>query len=280
MKVKSRLVTVRLMMTTNDNIISNIMNSSRLRKRKRNDAHQPPPSSKALKVFVLVGTPIIFFQLAVVFRFFSRASPNNKTIATSPTDYDLGNHDKTITISSNGENRNSVGSFNGYAITFQEAQKDQSLASSVHCIGESYAPMHYIVRKGLKLDMSWQHRSCKFNFFCYDLEEKEYVIFENPSEKGASKFPKGADISQSYMMANQTHHMPGLPFAIAIGGLNSKWTREGVARLKWYPKIRNEPPENFYALSSDVVMIPFHSLASFNPGHLVWDDFLPIYSKL
>jgi hypothetical protein len=27
-------------------------------------------------------------------------------------------------------------------------------------------------------------------------------------------------------------------------------------------------------------MIPFHSMAAFNPGHLVWDDFLPLYSLL
>lgn len=127
--------------------------------------------------------------------------------------------------------------------------------------------------------MSWQHRSCQFDFFCYDLKEKEYVIFEGPDEKDASTFPKHADVSQGYMMVNQTHHIPGLPYNIAIGGLNGKWTQEGIVRLKWYPTVRNELPKNFYALPSDVVMIPFHSLASFNPGHLVWDDFLPIYCK-
>lgn len=33
-------------------------------------------------------------------------------------------------------------------------------------------------------------------------------------------------------------------------------------------------------LQTDKVLIPFHSLAGFNPGHLVWDDFLPLFTLL
>jgi len=36
----------------------------------------------------------------------------------------------------------------------------------------------------------------------------------------------------------------------------------------------------YYALGNDKVLLPYHSLAGFNPGHLVWDDFLPIYTLL
>jgi hypothetical protein len=27
-------------------------------------------------------------------------------------------------------------------------------------------------------------------------------------------------------------------------------------------------------------MVPFHSIAAMNPGHMVWDDFLPLYTLL
>jgi hypothetical protein len=33
-------------------------------------------------------------------------------------------------------------------------------------------------------------------------------------------------------------------------------------------------------LQTDKVLIPFHSMAGFNPGHLVWDDFLAIYKLM
>lgn len=36
----------------------------------------------------------------------------------------------------------------------------------------------------------------------------------------------------------------------------------------------------YYSLGADSVLIPYHSLAGQNPGHLVWDDFLPIYTLL
>ena len=39
-------------------------------------------------------------------------------------------------------------------------------------------------------------------------------------------------------------------------------------------------PYPYYALPDSVVLIPFHSLNGANPGHLVWDDFLPIYTLL
>jgi hypothetical protein len=49
--------------------------------------------------------------------------------------------------------------------------------------------------------------------------------------------------------------------------------------LKWFPTIvESSPPEKYYALDEDLVLSPFHSLSGWNPGHLVWDDFLPIFN--
>mmetsp|Transcript_13016 Transcript_13016/g.26604 ORF Transcript_13016/g.26604 Transcript_13016/m.26604 type:complete len:155 (-) Transcript_13016:103-567(-) len=42
----------------------------------------------------------------------------------------------------------------------------------------------------------------------------------------------------------------------------------------------NDNVIDLYTLPSSVVLFPFHSLSASNPGHLVWDDFLPMYTLL
>jgi hypothetical protein len=96
---------------------------------------------------------------------------------------------------------------------------------------------------------------------------------------------------------------------VSIGGINTKWTwSRGVPRLRWFPRIISSPLEGeYYELDKNIVMVPFHSFFAQNPGsynhqilyrqenqthtssllslydilgHLVWDDFLPIYTLL
>mmetsp|Transcript_14797 Transcript_14797/g.24463 ORF Transcript_14797/g.24463 Transcript_14797/m.24463 type:complete len:366 (+) Transcript_14797:75-1172(+) len=69
---------------------------------------------------------------------------------------------------------------------------------------------------------------------------------------------------------------------VSIGGINTKWTwSRGVPRLKWFPKvIQGDLTEPYYELDESVVWIPYHSFFAQNPGHLVWDDFLPVYTLL
>jgi hypothetical protein len=74
------------------------------------------------------------------------------------------------------------------------------------------------------------------------------------------------------------------PYGVSIGSINGKWTLRGIPRLQWFPQIKYEPipfeTYDVYALPSNVIMVPFHSLAAMNPGHMVWDDFLPLYTLL
>jgi len=70
---------------------------------------------------------------------------------------------------------------------------------------------------------------------------------------------------------------------VSIGGINQKWNEDGINRLRWFPKVVhvNRSEEiTYYELPADSVLLPFHSLNGANPGHLVWDDFLPIYTLL
>ena len=75
---------------------------------------------------------------------------------------------------------------------------------------------------------------------------------------------------------------------ISIGGINPKWARD-VEMMKWFPKLLDlkdlvQPVDGkmggAYFLPHDVVMVPFHSFAGMNVGHLLWDDWLPLFSIL
>ncbi|KAG7367073.1 DUF563 domain containing protein [Nitzschia inconspicua] len=162
-------------------------------------------------------------------------------------------------------------------------------------------------------DTSWQHRSCHFQFFCYDVDEKEYVIYLSQKDQDDAGFGLSHlddhtghwDVSQTYFR-NMTKVTPNEepagrkkshvadvhhPYGVSIGSINGKWAQMGIPRLKWFPKVIYGPvpvaqhkehnnPYQVYTLPSSVVMIPFHSLSASNPGHLVWDDFLPLYTLL
>ncbi len=72
--------------------------------------------------------------------------------------------------------------------------------------------------------------------------------------------------------------------SVSIGGINSKWAKD-ADRMEWFPELRtvDDLKDNiggYYAFMNDATLVPFHSLAGFNPGHLVWDDFLPIFNLL
>ena len=198
--------------------------------------------------------------------------------------------------------------------------------STVHCIGETYNEQRLQshtskgkenkeIWKRMK-DWSWMHRSCHFQFLCLDIDEQEYVIFQdqdllkdhhhhynfqnsNKNDDGAREGSSRHDVIISSLLQERPFiditqsgistvspnlttkvHDNRYEYGISLGSINLKWNEYGAMKLKWFPKIRTEPPQNFYTLPSDVIMIPFHSMAAANPGHLVWDDFLPIYTIL
>lgn len=82
----------------------------------------------------------------------------------------------------------------------------------------------------------------------------------------------------------------GKHYGVSIGSINGKWGLIDIQLLKWFPEVRWGPvpgtskdaSSNYevYTLPSSVTLIPFHSLSAENPGHLVWDDFLPMYTLL
>jgi hypothetical protein len=118
------------------------------------------------------------------------------------------------------------------------------------------------------------------------------------SDSQASSSNSWRDASQSFLLTHPpitttttTNKKTRVdPLGVSLGGINRKWMMKkiGVGRLKWFPRIVDDITaenisnssesqsghvplyqEGFYTLPSHVIMIPFHSLAAYNPGHLV-----------
>jgi hypothetical protein len=81
---------------------------------------------------------------------------------------------------------------------------------------------------------------------------------------------------------------------VALGGINPRWNvgkgfDRGSWKVRWEPQQRlrysnitqrQEHLDYYYALPPDVVLLPFHSMAGHNVGHLLWDDLYALYTLL
>lgn len=69
---------------------------------------------------------------------------------------------------------------------------------------------------------------------------------------------------------------------MSLGSINLKWgdKEDGIGRLQWFPNVHEPTIDAYYSLPEWMIWIPFHSMNGANPGHLVWDDFFPIYTLL
>lgn len=189
--------------------------------------------------------------------------------------------------------------FNNVPVRLRD--KKESFHSSVHCAGETHDPA-----------TAWKHRSCTYVNLCIDLEgtighssgeatdkqtpefflvvskaEKEFQRrFRENSAKGKFRY-SSTEILKSESNTEEESHSP---IDVALGGINPLWeaipTKRvpyeiGIDKIRWAPKIYDEmPTRKYYELDSNVVLVPYHSFAAANAGHLLWDDFLPIYNLL
>jgi len=161
------------------------------------------------------------------------------------------------------------GTFNGGPIYLQSNKPMKDLASHVHCVGEKYQPD------------SWQERSCHFQMLCFNRSANDYLVFSPERESELAQYLGQREfmhVSDMMYRVNETN-------AVAIGGINQKWGSEGIPRLRWFPKIvpvaaTSKDFISYYELPPATIFAPFHSLNGANPGHHVWDDYLPMYTLL
>jgi len=162
-------------------------------------------------------------------------------------------------------NAKADGTFNGAPIFL----KKSPLTSRVHCVGENFN----------KKD-GWKQKSCHFVNLCFNTSAKEFVIFEDPSEADfIDKYLR----KKEFLYTSTTINLHNESQSVGLGGINLKWgSRDsGIIRVKWFPNVKTRQESlEYYELPKDVIWIPFHSMNGANPGHLVWDDFFPMYTLL
>lgn len=223
---------------------------------------------------VVLGIPLITFQVFFFYRLLHPWTPyvvELRDWTPLVVEEEADNHHDPSRHAEPSSRAKPSGTFNGYPIYYQSSETP--IVSQFHCIGETNAEPFFWRRKRQHVDMNWAYRSCHFQFLCLDIETHEFTIYLNPQQQHSID-PHYE--SQQTVFFNQS--ADGYPYGVAIGGINAKWTHAAYPRLKWFPTVQYQAPTNFYTLPSHVTMIPFHSLSASNPGHLVWDDFLPIYT--
>ncbi|KAG7343206.1 DUF563 domain containing protein [Nitzschia inconspicua] len=157
-------------------------------------------------------------------------------------------------------------------------QTDNNFHSNIHCVGST--PFE---------ETSWIHRSCHYTHLCLDPTSHEFfVVQSSSSQQLQQQRPKGVMLSTDLLERNDRadviHPVNITSPAVALGGINPRWNgtnfNQGVHKVRWAPKIRHDLPSSYYLLDDNVVLLPFHSFAGHNVGHLLWDDFLPIFTLL
>ena len=180
-------------------------------------------------------------------------------------------------------NRPPDGSLNGIPLYLQ---KTNPIISHAHCVGNNYE------------SDKWKQRSCHFTNLCFNTTAKDFVLIMSPTEYQFAQdylahrpflhtsstlfVSKGGDVSTTVKGQAAAAEKTGLTVpAVGMGGINLKWGDDGIQRLSWFPKLAMFPqPVRYYAMPDWIVWMPFHSMNGANPGHLVWDDFLPMYTLL
>lgn len=127
------------------------------------------------------------------------------------------------------------------------------LESHAHCIGDNYK------------EDNWKHKSCHYRNLCLNRTDNTFVVFRSEHERVLEKNFLGKNkFMHSSTLLNQS---------VSIGGLNQKWTNDGMKRLKWTPRIvdtSTQVPRQYYLMKTPLIL--YHSLNGANPGHVSTDE--------
>ena len=154
------------------------------------------------------------------------------------------------------------GHFNEHPVFHQDYK--EGFHSNSHCIGENFNKD------------AWKFRSCHFQNLCFDTEDNVFVLFTSPEQKKL-------DQALSHSKWDLFWPATSMHTTVSVGGLNPKWGKEHED-LEWYPALRSvedlKSQGGHYVMEHNKILVPWHSMGGFNPGHLVWDDFLPLFTLL
>lgn len=173
-----------------------------------------------------------------------------------------------------------AGHFNHLPVRYRPAF-GADFHSTAHCLGENF-----VDEPKRTANNAWKYRSCHFRNLCFDLVDQEFVLFLSAEQVALRKALDRSGEHQFWPAGGTTE-----AYAVAVGGIHPRFGGKDIA-LKWYPKLRNisdfskegsgenSTSAGFYELPSNYVLVPWNSYHGFNPGHIITDDFLPIYTLL
>lgn len=141
---------------------------------------------------------------------------------------------------------------------------DHPPISTVHCVGDNFVESE-----------AYLYRSCHYRNLCYDMSEKRFTVYT----KEPLTLPDNWS-SSTQLSINDT--------VVVAGPQIKKWfpveaqEKQNLAiRIGAYSVHQEfEAPESFYQMN--VTWLPYHRhTASYrNPGHLIWDEFLALFTLL
>jgi len=136
-------------------------------------------------------------------------------------------------------------------------------ASQVHCLGLHHSS-HDTPQPQQQQD--WMYRSCWYDHLCVDVHTHEYIVMGDSHSNDESSTTTNTDV--------------------ALGVLNPRWDvhpsepDRGSWKVQWRPTkttLRQKMYASYYQLPDHTILLPFHSMAGHNVGHLVWDDLFGLY---
>lgn len=241
---------------------------------------------KVIRRIVLVGTCLCTMSVLQFFWvpwlvydvYLSLDGYSNNRRGGSPFPLMLG-RSSSSTVSRNQHRRRQRpdpqdATFAGGPVRLVQKKQSELHPTRVHCVGETY-----------QYQTAWKDRSCRFDhMFCFNATAHDFVVFESAADQSLANFLQEQNrpfhhISSSMHRLNQSN-------SVSLGGVNKKWGKTGISRLQWFPRIiplnndDNDKMISYYELPDTTILIPFHSMNGANPGHLVWDDYLPIFTIL
>ena len=157
---------------------------------------------------------------------------------------------------------NSVGDFLGMELGFESGKARSSV---VHCVGDNFLPK-----------TASGYRSCQFRHLCWDLDMKDFVIFESPQHQLTAKLLR-SEMTSMYIRSSSDFNTTVSTSATAENRL-----RQGVDG-NWFPrKLPMDAMNDFYELPEDIVAVPvdFPKDGSMSTKDILFDFFLPVYNLL
>mmetsp|Transcript_13928 Transcript_13928/g.15099 ORF Transcript_13928/g.15099 Transcript_13928/m.15099 type:complete len:285 (-) Transcript_13928:220-1074(-) len=239
---------------------------------------------KKVHLFLFLGS--VFLLIEIFLALFAYRVVTTTTTTTTQDSLPSfqshqNNYNKSIKQEDRGRHRHHHhhrspdGRFNGYPLYFHDLSKNSTYHSrpysSIRCVGENY--------QGNRT--SWMYRSCHFRFLCFNVSSREFEVYARPDDETiqsiaahrrplvdfSTVFPPTTTARAIDRDYNKRFGM-SLASGIIQHSAHKKDDTDDVdqrRRMKntfyWFPTVvQSLPPERYYALEDDFVMVPFHSL--------------------